>query len=85
MAGAEVLFLCLPNGDVVESVLLGPGRLAERLAPGAVVVDLSTIAHAKAVAIGRALEATGRRFIDALEALVRRELGTAGPQAAAAP
>jgi 3-hydroxyisobutyrate dehydrogenase-like beta-hydroxyacid dehydrogenase len=63
--GAEVLFLCLPNGDVVESVLLGAGRLAERLAPGAVVVDLSTIAHAKAVAVGRALETTGRRFIDA--------------------
>ena len=63
--GAAVLFLCLPNGDVVEAALFGPDRLAERLAPGAVVVDLSTIAHAKALAIGRALEATGRRFIDA--------------------
>ena len=63
--GAAVLFLCLPNGDVVQAALFGPGRLAERLAPGAVVVDLSTIAHAKAVAIGRALEASGQRFIDA--------------------
>jgi 3-hydroxyisobutyrate dehydrogenase-like beta-hydroxyacid dehydrogenase len=64
-AGAEVLFLCLPNGDAVETALFGDGRLAGSLAPGAVVVDLSTIAHGKALAIGRALEAIGRRFVDA--------------------
>ncbi|MCB4802605.1 3-hydroxyisobutyrate dehydrogenase-like beta-hydroxyacid dehydrogenase [Methylobacterium brachiatum] len=63
--GAEVLFLCLPNGDVVEAALFGGDRLAERLAPGAIVVDLSTVAHAKALAIGGALAATGRRFVDA--------------------
>ncbi|MCJ2084413.1 NAD(P)-dependent oxidoreductase [Methylobacterium sp. E-005] len=63
--GAEVLFLCLPNGDTVEAALFGADRLLERLAPGAVVVDLSTIAHAKALAIGRAVAATGRRFVDA--------------------
>ena len=55
--GAAVLFLCLPNGDVVEAALFGGDRLAERLAPGAIVVDLSTIAHAKALAIGRAVAA----------------------------
>ena len=65
LEGAEVLFLCLPNGDVVEAALFGENRLAERLAPGAVVVDLSTIAHAKALAIGRAVAATGRSFVDA--------------------
>jgi len=64
-AGAEVLFLCLPNGEVVEAALFGADRLLERLAPGALVVDLSTIAHAKALAIGRAVAATGRRFVDA--------------------
>jgi 3-hydroxyisobutyrate dehydrogenase-like beta-hydroxyacid dehydrogenase len=63
--GAEVLFLCLPNGDVVEAALFGGDRLAERLAPGAIVVDLSTIAHAKALALGRALATVGRRFVDA--------------------
>lgn len=63
--GAAVLFLCLPNGDVVEAALFGADRLVERLAPGAIVVDLSTIAHAKALAIGRAVAATGRRFVDA--------------------
>ena len=63
--GAAVLFLCLPNGDVVEAALFGGDRLVERLAPGAIVVDLSTIAHAQALAIGRAVAATGRRFVDA--------------------
>ncbi|MEL6064335.1 MULTISPECIES: NAD(P)-dependent oxidoreductase [unclassified Methylobacterium] len=64
-AGAEVLFLCLPNGDGVEAALFGADGLLERLAPGAIVVDLSTIAHAKALAIGRAVAATGRSFVDA--------------------
>jgi 3-hydroxyisobutyrate dehydrogenase-like beta-hydroxyacid dehydrogenase len=63
--GAEVLFLCLPNGDVVEAALFGPGGAAGRLAPGATIIDLSTIAHAKTLAIGRAVAATGRSFVDA--------------------
>jgi 3-hydroxyisobutyrate dehydrogenase-like beta-hydroxyacid dehydrogenase len=63
--GAQVLFLCLPNGDVVEAALFGDGGLAARLASDAIVVDLSTIAHAKALAIGRALEAQGKKFLDA--------------------
>ncbi|KMO39041.1 2-hydroxymethylglutarate dehydrogenase [Methylobacterium variabile] len=65
VAGADTLFLCLPDGDVVESVLFGPDGLAPRLAPGATVVDLSTIAHGKAVSIGRALGARGLRVLDA--------------------
>jgi 3-hydroxyisobutyrate dehydrogenase-like beta-hydroxyacid dehydrogenase len=50
---------------VVESALFGPDGVAERLAPGAVVVDLSTTTHADALRIGRALEAGGRAFLDA--------------------
>ena len=65
LAGAEVLFRCLPDGAVVEAVLFGPDGVADRLAPGAIVVDLSTTAHAEALRIGRALEAGGRRFLDA--------------------
>ena len=34
VAGAKVLFLCLPDGDVVEAVLFGEDGLAARLAPG---------------------------------------------------
>ncbi len=65
IAGAEVLFLCLPDGSVVETALFGPDGVAERLAPGALVVDLSTTAHADALRIGARLEAGGRRFLDA--------------------
>jgi 3-hydroxyisobutyrate dehydrogenase-like beta-hydroxyacid dehydrogenase len=65
IAGAEALFLCLPDGDVVETALFGADGVAATLADGAVVVDLSTIAHAKALEIGRALKAQGKKFIDA--------------------
>ncbi|MET0367992.1 MAG: NAD(P)-dependent oxidoreductase [Methylobacterium sp.] len=65
IAGADVLFLCLPDGAVVEAALFGADGIAERLAPGAIVVDLSTTTHADALRIGRALEACGRRFLDA--------------------
>lgn len=65
IGGAEVLFLCLPDGDAVEAVLLGADGLAARLAPGAVVVDLSTIDHARTLSVGRALEARGVGFLDA--------------------
>ncbi len=59
IAGADVLFLCLPDGAVVEATLFGPDGVAERLAPGAIVVDLSTTTHADALRIGRALAAGG--------------------------
>ena len=65
LSGVEVLFLCLPDGDVVEKVLLGEEGVAARLADGAIVVDLSTTAHAKSLEIGRALAAQGKRFVDA--------------------
>jgi 3-hydroxyisobutyrate dehydrogenase-like beta-hydroxyacid dehydrogenase len=62
--GAEMLFVCLPDGEVVERALFGDGGLAARLAPGAIVVDLSTIEHAKTLEIGQALKAKGMRFLD---------------------
>jgi 3-hydroxyisobutyrate dehydrogenase-like beta-hydroxyacid dehydrogenase len=42
LAAVQTLFTMLPNGDVVRAVLLGPERLAERLAPGAIVIDTSS-------------------------------------------
>ncbi|WP_156295819.1 NAD(P)-dependent oxidoreductase [Methylobacterium aquaticum] len=65
VAGADVLVLCLPDGDVVEAVLFGPDGLVPRLAPGATVIDLSTIAHDQAVRLGEALEAQGFSVLDA--------------------
>ncbi|MGY3591862.1 3-hydroxyisobutyrate dehydrogenase-like beta-hydroxyacid dehydrogenase [Bradyrhizobium sp. USDA 4341] len=65
IAGAEVLFLCLPDGYVVEKVLFGDEGVAAGLATGAVVVDHSTIAHGKTLEISGRLAAEGKRFIDA--------------------
>lgn len=65
IGGAQVLFLCLPDGAVVEAALFGASGVAERLAPGAIVVDLSTTTYSDALRIGRALEAGGRSFLDA--------------------
>jgi 2-hydroxy-3-oxopropionate reductase len=46
--GADVVILILENGGVVEQVLFDSG-LVERLAPGALVIDMSSIAPAKAI------------------------------------
>lgn len=65
VAEADIVFLCLPNGQVVRDVVLGDGGLAGRLGPGRTVVDLSTITHAQTIELARALEAMDVAFLDA--------------------
>lgn len=65
LADADVVFLCLPNTEVVQSVLDGPTGLGPHLRQGQTVVDLSTIGYGATVEIGRALEARGVAFVDA--------------------
>ena len=60
-----MLFLCLPDTKVVQSILLGEGGLIARLQPGRTVVDLSTISYSATTEIGRVLEAKGIDFLDA--------------------
>src|SRR5215212_4293712 len=43
VAKTDILFLCLPNTEVVQSFLLGEGGVIEHLHHGQAVVDLSTI------------------------------------------
>ena len=64
-SSAKVVFLCLPNGDVVEDVLFGAFGLASALRGGATVIDTSTIEYARALTIHARLEAMGVGFIDA--------------------
>jgi 3-hydroxyisobutyrate dehydrogenase-like beta-hydroxyacid dehydrogenase len=64
-SAAEVVFLCLPNSDVVEDILFGAFGLANALPKGAVVVDTSTIEYARALAIHARLEGMGIGFVDA--------------------
>jgi 3-hydroxyisobutyrate dehydrogenase-like beta-hydroxyacid dehydrogenase len=65
LAGADVVFLCLPNGEVVSDVLLGANGLAPHLRRGSIVVDFSTIGHATGIEISKALSARGVEFVDA--------------------
>ena len=65
LGDADVVFLCLPHGDVVRDVLFGAGGLAARLRPGQVVVDTSTIAYGTTVEVAEALRKLGIDFVDA--------------------
>ncbi|MCU0314881.1 MAG: NAD(P)-dependent oxidoreductase, partial [Solirubrobacteraceae bacterium] len=63
--GADAVISIVVDGPQVEAVLLGPDGAASTAAPGALLIDMSTIAPATARAIGAALEARGLRFVDA--------------------
>ncbi len=65
LAGADVIFLCLPSANVVQAVLTGEGGLLPHLNQGQVVVDLSTITYSATVEVGRAMQAKGVAFLDA--------------------
>jgi 3-hydroxyisobutyrate dehydrogenase len=64
-AAADVVFTCLPAPADVAAVVLGPGGLAHRMRPGAVLVDMSTSSPVHDDKIVAGLEGTGVRFADA--------------------
>ena len=65
VAQCEIVFLCLPNGDVVREVVLGDASLSGPGSRVEAIVDTSTIAHARAVDLARELELRGIAFVDA--------------------
>jgi 3-hydroxyisobutyrate dehydrogenase-like beta-hydroxyacid dehydrogenase len=62
---AEVVWLCVTDTQAVETVLFGPGGVAEVLRPGVTVVDSSTIAPQATVDFAARVRAKGAEFIDA--------------------
>lgn len=66
-AGLDVLITMLPNSAIVESVLLGDGTggWASRLAPGAVVIDMSSSEPERSRKLGAVLEERGLAYLDA--------------------
>lgn len=64
-ADLEAVVLSLPATDDVRTVLLGPGGLAGRLRPGAVIIDTSTIDAAATRDIATALAGHSIDFLDA--------------------
>ncbi|WP_297843594.1 NAD(P)-dependent oxidoreductase [uncultured Roseibium sp.] len=65
-ADVDVLILCLPNGEVVEDMLLEPETgIASTLTSGTTVIDTSTIEYERTLRISQALQVRGIRFLDA--------------------
>jgi putative dehydrogenase len=62
--GADALVLMVVNGAQARSVLFETKAL-EALNPGAVVILMATCSAADAQAIGKAVQSSGRKFVDA--------------------
>jgi 3-hydroxyisobutyrate dehydrogenase len=66
LAGCDAVITMLPNGDAVRSAVLGgPRPLAGLLAPGSVVIDMSSSAPGDSVALAGTLARRDIGFIDA--------------------
>lgn len=66
VADAEVVALCLTDGNAVGEVLFGPDGVARGAAEGTVILDHSTVAPAEARAMAERLrEACGAELVDA--------------------
>ncbi|MCB2190015.1 MAG: 2-hydroxy-3-oxopropionate reductase [Deltaproteobacteria bacterium] len=62
---SEVIITMLPSEAIAEQVILGPDGLIEGMAPGSVVVDMSTISPSGAQKIAAALKEKGLDMVDA--------------------
>ena len=65
LADCDIIFLCLPNTEVVKSVLFGQKGLFDLLKAGQIVCDLSTINYTTSVEISKRLGEKGIKFMDA--------------------
>lgn len=63
--GADVVFTMLPIGAIVEVACFGPNGIAEGIARGATLVDMSTILPAETRRIGARLAHQGVAMVDA--------------------
>ncbi len=63
--GAQIVVTMLPAGQHVRAVLAGPGGVFESAAPGALLIDSSTIDVATARDMAAAAEARGFALLDA--------------------
>jgi 3-hydroxyisobutyrate dehydrogenase-like beta-hydroxyacid dehydrogenase len=64
-AASDIVITMVVDGDQVRAALLGPDGVADGAAPGALCVDMSTIAPAQTRAIGAELAERGIHLLDA--------------------
>jgi 3-hydroxyisobutyrate dehydrogenase-like beta-hydroxyacid dehydrogenase len=65
LASSDIVFLSLPNEEVVEAFLFGVEGIAQWMRPGSTVVDTSTIGYTQTVELTGRLAARDIRFMDA--------------------
>lgn len=65
VAEADIVVIVVVNAAQTESVLFGPGGLADALTPGAVVVSSATMNPEMARVMAQRLEAGDRHYLDA--------------------
>lgn len=65
LANCDIIFLCLPNTEIVEDYLFGATGLANQLKAGQIVADFSTIDYTVSVSIYNRLAALKVKFMDA--------------------
>ena len=63
--GADTVITMLPNSSHVEEAVFGQGGIAEGIAPGALYIDMSTIAPSMTDAVASRLAERGVRMVDA--------------------
>lgn len=61
----DVVLLSLPNSEIIEEVVLGPGGLENSMHQGCALIDLSSAQPASTRRIARALAARGIAMLDA--------------------
>ena len=59
-----LVFTILPNGSIVQQVLFAPDGVAGSLAPGSLVVDMSSVTPGDSKICAKKLGALGCRFLD---------------------
>lgn len=64
-ARSGVVITMLPDSSIVEKVVLGPGGLAEHLAPGKLIIDMSSSYPARTKALGETLAKKGIHLVGA--------------------
>lgn len=64
-ADLDTVILMLPNSRIVESVLVGDGGLLERLAEGALVIDMGSSEPASTRQLAETAAGLGVRYVDA--------------------
>ncbi|WP_074440033.1 2-hydroxy-3-oxopropionate reductase [[Bacillus] enclensis] len=62
---SDIIFMMLPKGEHVESVVLGESGVIYGANDGAIVVDMSSISPVQSKGIAEALEARGMEMLDA--------------------